>query len=43
MHGPVECGERFEHLSIEQKAIFSSQGERFEDIFGINDDSVNAL
>ncbi len=33
----------FEHLSIEQKAIFPSQGERFEDIFGINDDSVNAL
>lgn len=40
MHGPMEgfnAKEMLWYLKMEQK--LSSHGERFEDIFGINDDS----
>lgn len=40
MHGPIEgfnAEEKLWYLKREQK--LSSHGERFEDIFGINDDS----
>lgn len=36
-HGPVKGFNAEEYLKMEQK--LSSHGERFEDIFGINDDS----